>query len=203
MNILTSESIDQISAALAKAQARISTVGKDAKNPHFKSEYATLAAVREAAIPALNECGISVLQFPGYVDGRVTLTTRLLHTGGQWIDSTCSAKSVKDDAQGFGSVVTYLRRYSLAAITGLAQDDDDGESQGRASRRTPRHQPEPEPPAKEEDISPYIAGFCNAETDEHIQAVRKRVRAVFDKLTPAQAEELKAALKDAEKRVVA
>lgn len=202
MNIATSEAIDQISTALAKAQARISTVGKDAKNPHFKSQYATLAAVREAAIPALNDHGISVLQFPGYLDGRVTLTTRLLHTGGQWIDSTCSAKSVKDDAQGFGSVVTYLRRYSLAAITGLAQDDDDGEGQRRANQRPLRHQPEPEKPATEVDISTHLNGFEAAETTAHILAVRKQVRAVFDQLTPEQAEALKVAKESAEARVL-
>ena len=123
----TSESIKQLSAALLKAQRSITFASKDANNPHFKSKYADLPAVIDAIKPALNDAGLVFLQtFSPSEAGFIAVTTRLMHETGEWIEDTATVPLPKSDPQGYGSAATYARRYSLAAITGLYQDDDDG-----------------------------------------------------------------------------
>lgn len=129
----TSESIKQLSAALLKAQRSITFASKDAKNPHFKSTYADLPAVIDAIKPALNDAGIVFLQtFSPSEAGFIAVTTRLIHETGEWIEDTATVPLPKSDPQGYGSAATYARRYSLAAITGLYQDDDDGNAASNA-----------------------------------------------------------------------
>ena len=131
-----SEDIGKLAEALAKAQAEMSAAKKDAKNPFFKSDYATLASCIEAGNTALNKNGLSVTQLPGSDNGFVSVDTRLLHSSGQWIKSSISVKPQKTDPQALGSCLTYLRRYSYSAIIGQATaDDDDGES---AMSRVPK-----------------------------------------------------------------
>jgi hypothetical protein len=123
----TSEQISNIASALVKAQQAITFASKDAINPHLKSKYADLPSVIDAVKVALNSNGISFLQSAGaMVDMHMTLTTRLMHSSGEWLEDTISMPMVKQDPQSYGSALTYARRYSLAAITGLYQDDDDG-----------------------------------------------------------------------------
>lgn len=124
----TSDSIDQIAPAILAAQKLIVNAAKDARNPHFKNTYATLAAVIEAVKEPLNKNGIAIIQGLGEtVNGVLQVTTRLLHTSGQWVESTSSSPLQKSDPQGVGSATTYLRRYSLAALLCITQEDDDGE----------------------------------------------------------------------------
>ena len=122
----TSDKIDLISAALLAAQREVENASKDAKNPHFKNSYASLGSVIEATKAPLNKAGIVVLQTLGDGGDRVHLTTRLLHTSGQWIEDTASSPLPKADPQGVGSATTYLRRYALAAFLCITQEDDDG-----------------------------------------------------------------------------
>lgn len=123
----TSETISAIAPALLQAQKAITFASKDAVNAHFKNSYADLSSVIEAVKSALNDAGVVFLQTPTPSDpGFLALTTRLLHTSGEWIEDIAVCPLGKNDAQGFGSAMTYLRRYSLAAITGVYQDDDDG-----------------------------------------------------------------------------
>src|SRR5688572_27504037 len=93
----TSESINEIATALAKAQGEMSGAVKDAANPFFKSKYADLASVWDACRTPLATNGLAVVQSPEVVDGRVSLETLLLHTSGQWIRNTLTC-SVKDDS---------------------------------------------------------------------------------------------------------
>lgn len=120
-----SENINELATALAKAQGKITGALKDSANPFFKSKYADLASVWEACRDQLAANGLAVVQVNGNDNDRITVTTMLVHGSGQWIRGVCSAKPAKDDAQATGSVITYLRRYGLAAITGVAQVDDD------------------------------------------------------------------------------
>lgn len=145
----TSEHVAEIAAALLKAQKAITFASKDATNPHFKSKYADLPAVIDAIKSALNDNGIVYLQTPTKSDqGYVTLTTRLMHESGQFIEDTASVPLSKNDAQGYGSGLTYLRRYSLAAITGLYQDDDDGNAaSAKPDKKTPPLSPKATPKA--------------------------------------------------------
>lgn len=124
----TSDNITKIAPALLQAQSNITFAGKNARNPHFKNTYADLPAVIDAVKEALNNAGIIFLQTPSpSEDGRLHLTTRLLHESGEWIEDVAVCPLPKADPQGFGSALTYLRRYSLASICGLYQEDDDGE----------------------------------------------------------------------------
>ena len=125
---------------------------KDAKNPHFRSRYASLAAVIDAIIPCLNANGVGVLQLPSIEGSEVRLTTILMHSSGQRLSSTVGAPLGKrQDAQAVGSAITYLRRYSLQSIMGLPVEDDDGNA---ASRRQPRQQQRRQVP---ETAAPTVA----------------------------------------------
>lgn len=130
----TSETIAKLATALLEAQKAITFAAKDAANLFFKSKYADLPTVIDAIKPALNAAGVVFIQTASPSEpGTLSLTTRLIHTSGEWIEDTATAPLVKNDPQGYGSAITYLRRYSLAAITGLYQDDDDDDDDGNAA----------------------------------------------------------------------
>lgn len=137
----TSENLDLIAPAVVRALAEIGNATKDRQNPHFKSTYATLASLIDATKEGLASQGLVIVQSPGWVDGRATVTTRLIHKSGQWMESFAQSPIKNADAQGIGSAITYLRRYSLAAICGITQEDDDG---NQASASKPRAKPVPE-----------------------------------------------------------
>lgn len=140
-----SESIKEIATALAKAQGEIENATKGAVNPHFRSKYADLAEVLNTVRPTLARHGISVMQMPSYEDGMVTVETLIAHESGEWISSSISAPVTKQDAQGVGSAVTYCRRYSLAAMCGIAQEDDDGNSAVGGNGKRTQKQIKPDP----------------------------------------------------------
>jgi len=128
LDIQMSAQVADLFAALAKAQAEIKGALKDSTNPHFKSRYADLASVVEACSGPLAKHGIARLQIPYSAGENIGVTTILGHSSGQWISGRLAVKPMKFDAQGAGSVVTYLRRYALAAMVGVAPEDDDGEA---------------------------------------------------------------------------
>jgi hypothetical protein len=131
-----SEQIDLISAALSKAQNELENADKNAANPHFRSKYADLAEILNTVRPTLSKHGLAVSQHPAFAEGMVHVTTLLSHTSGQWMQSCVSSPIGKADSQGVGSAITYLRRYSLAAVAGVAQEDDDGNA-ASAKPQTP------------------------------------------------------------------
>jgi phage tail tape-measure protein len=124
----TSESINELGAALALAQAEMGHAAKDAVNPHFRSKYANLASIIDACRGALTKNAIAVIQSPAMdrENRTVSVTTRLVHSSGQWVEGELEAEVAKTDPQAIGSAITYLRRYGLAALTSVASDDDDG-----------------------------------------------------------------------------
>ena len=123
----TSESITKIASALVSAQKDFLSAKKTSDNPFFKSKYADLQSVISAVKESLNENGIAFIQSPTESEGDVLkLTTRLLHESGEWIEDTSVCPLVKRDPQAFGSALSYLRRYSLSAMCGIYQADDDG-----------------------------------------------------------------------------
>ena len=147
--------------ALIKAQSEMGSAVKDSKNPHFRSRYASLAAVIDAVIPVLNANGVGVLQLPSIEGSEVRLTTILMHSSGQRLSSTVGAPlGKKQDAQAVGSAITYLRRYSLQSIMGLPVEDDDGNAASRPQRRQPQRRQVPEtaaPTQAEKDWAALIA----------------------------------------------
>lgn len=132
----TSDSIVKIAAALVQAQKTITFALMDKVNPHLKSKYADLPSVIDAIKTSLNDAGIMFMQTPEMMENmHLQLTTRLIHSSGEWIESTMMMPLVKQDPQGYGSALTYARRYSLAAITGLYQDDDDGFAASKTKKK--------------------------------------------------------------------
>lgn len=116
----------ELSAAMAKAFAQIEGAVKGKTNPAFRSKYADLAAVVDAIKPALAEHGLWFRQITHPADGGVCVETVIHHSSGESL--ACGPlflPASKQDAQGFGSAMTYARRYSLMAAFGVPAEDDD------------------------------------------------------------------------------
>lgn len=127
--MLQSESIANLAKALSIVQGKLTHAKKDSANPFFKSKYADLESVWDACRDLLANNGLAVAQFPGTysdLDKTMSLTTVLTHESGEWISQEMSVPMSKVDAQGAGSCISYMRRYSLAAVVGVVQADDDG-----------------------------------------------------------------------------
>lgn len=130
--------MQQIATALVKAQKAFGPALKSSTNPHFKSRYADLAACVEAVIDALNNNGIALLQQTSECADGVIVETMFLHESGESI--SCGKLHVpasKQDPQGYGSALTYARRYSLMAACGIAPEDDDGNAASRRPTASP------------------------------------------------------------------
>ena len=135
----------QLMAALATAQAEIENASKTSANPHFKSRYADLAEVLNTCRPVLAKHHIAIMQSTGFDGATVAVTTVLCHKDGGWVSATANCVPAKTDAQGIGAATTYLRRYSLAAMVAIAQEDDDGNSAQHAGRPAPVTSRKPDP----------------------------------------------------------
>jgi hypothetical protein len=141
----TSDSIGEVGGALAAAQGEMSAAKRDGKNSHYGNRYTTLDSLLDAAKPALSKHGISVIQASGaegvdHKDADIigAVTTRLVHKSGEWIESTLRVPLAdRLTYQEVGKALTYLRRYSLAGLVGIAGEvDDDGETDLNARQRT-------------------------------------------------------------------
>ena len=158
-----SESIKELAAALAKAQGVMKGALKDSANPFFSSRYADLASVVEAIRAAFSANGLSYIQTVEPSDkDEVRVETTLLHSSGEWI--SCGILSLpvsKIDAQGYGSALTYARRYSLSAAVGVAPEDDDGNAASLAK------------PKPTMDCTDHISAFHAAATLDDLQTAFK------------------------------
>ena len=121
-----SDSIKELAIALHKAQVKIKFAKKETSNPFFQSKYADLSSIVDAVKPALNAEGIVFLQGVSGVENGVAVETVLLHVSGEWMSSKLEIPASKHDAQGYGSAITYGRRYGLQAMCGVPTEDDDG-----------------------------------------------------------------------------
>lgn len=132
-----------IATALAKAQANMGKALKANKNDHFRSKYADLGNVMDACLPALNEVGIALIQ-PTGTDERGNFVETILIHGESGEQLSCRVPLIlgKNDMQGFGSAVTYARRYGLMAMAGIAPEDDDGNATAASA---PKGKPAPKP----------------------------------------------------------
>lgn len=119
-----SESIKELCKALICFKIKVEAIRKDAKNPFFKSTYASLGNIIDAIEEPLAESGLAVMQFP---NGEHGLTTIVMHESGEWIESNYTMAPVKNDPQGIGSCITYQKRYALvsALLLNILEKDDD------------------------------------------------------------------------------
>lgn len=130
----TSDALDKIAPALVKAQSELKHAIKDATNPHFKSKYADLSAVIEAVKPALINHGLFFTQHCHPSDDGVMVETVLGHAGGEEKSlGKLYVPANKKDAQGFGSALTYARRYALMTAFGVPAEDDDGNAAAKTA----------------------------------------------------------------------
>jgi hypothetical protein len=143
-----------IAAALVKAQKEFGPALKTSSNPHFKSRYADLAACVEAVVESFNNNGIFLMQPTHECEDGVIVETLFIHESGEVMSSgKLHVPATKRDAQGYGSALTYARRYSLMAACGIAPEDDDGNSASK-----PKPAPKVAPPAMPEKPPAKIAG---------------------------------------------
>jgi len=144
----TSDQINEIAGALAKAQGEMGGAMKDASNPFFKSKYADLASVRDAVQGPFAKHGIAYVQSPSTQGSVVSVITLLAHTSGQWMRGELSCTAKDDSPQAVGSAITYLRRYALQSFAGVTPEDDDGEAaQGRKNGQAQQ-------PARQANVAP-------------------------------------------------
>lgn len=137
-----SNEIAELAKALSKFQEKVKPVSKDATNPFFKSKYATLAGIWSEVKEHLNACGLVIVQGGNGGEGKILLSTMVIHAeSGQWIESELAMASKDNSPQADGSAITYGRRYGLSALLSLMTEDDDdaegAESHSEGGKKTP------------------------------------------------------------------
>ena len=187
--------MEKIAPALVKAQKGFAPALKSSTNPHFKSRYADLAACIEAVIDSLNANGIALIQHTHECESGVTVETIFLHESGETLSAgRLNVPASKQDAQGYGSALTYARRYSLMAACGIAPEDDDG---NKASNHAPK-----KPSMTEKAISDHIAAINASESLESLQSAFKSAWQLAVTGGDIDAQKRFTAAKDAKKKVL-
>lgn len=179
--------MQKVAAALVKAQTAFGPALKTKSNPHLKAKYADLAACVEAVVDALNSNGIMLMQHTHDCDDGVIVETVFLHESGEMISTgRLHVPASKRDPQGYGSSLTYARRYSLMAACGIAPEDDDGNAGSRSTGRKDSGF----------DVTEALNAVQDAKTTEALQKVWQKYGAMA---VAAQDKGGHAALKDAVK----
>lgn len=161
----SSASIKGLAAALAKAQAVMENASKDTANPFFQSKYANLESVVGVIRPAIEQFGLSFIQVCHDWDVGAKVETIILHESGEWLScGVMAAPATKADAQGFGSALTYARRYSLSAAFGVATEDDDGNAAAKAK-----------PPARTAEPAKTAAAYPQDQLESNLATWTKAI----------------------------
>ena len=180
---MQSESIKEITKALAIFQREVTNASKDKTNPHFRNKYATLESYLNEINPKLSECGLAITQ--GLVDKDI-LETKLLHVSGEMLRFSCPLYLDKQNMQGLGSAITYARRYALAAILGMGAEDDDAE----ASVDHSKHQKQPVrvPATKpQENFDNHVKNQVKA-IEKSVETIKMPTPPVFNDPMPTAAD---------------
>lgn len=171
--MITSESINELAAALCKAQAAMRTAPMSGTNPHLRNRYATLNDIIDTARKPLADNGLSYVQMPCNPESIdipfIGLTTRIMHQSGQWVETTVyfpmdgGANKAVSAVQAAGSVLTYMRRYALGAALGIVADED-ADGNAPPAKTQPAKTQAPPPPATNGngnggDIDPLAAAI--------------------------------------------
>ena len=215
-----SEQLNELGAALAKAQAEIRGAPKDSANPFFKSRYADMASVIDASREALTKQGIAIVQSPRTEGAKVIVTTLMLHASGQWIEDDLAVEAKDAGAQSIGSAITYARRYAYQAISGVAPEDDDGNAatkqNGHHDDRRPVDPPKKietpkaaQPPVAFQTFASLIKNLCEAGGKESTKEQRKALAGAaaealgmtFDMLSTQDAATLTKVYEEAERMI--
>ena len=195
-----------IYAALAAAQMQMGKAVKDSANPAFKSKYADLASVMDACMGALNSNGIAVYQPTIDEDGARFVKTILAHTSGETLECRVPLIVQKNDMQGYGSAVTYARRYGLMGMAGIAPEDDDGNAAAKAAPVTEERATKPKPDQSKAigEACAYLAGAADlpdlqarwnnlptaVKADDRVTEAKDTAKAALQSAPPSVAAEL-------------
>lgn len=191
-----SQEINELAAAMAQFQSKIGSVAKDktANIPtkaggSYSYSYADLSSIWDAIRAPLSEAGLSVVQMPEIGDGMVFVSTLIMHTSGQWLQSTIGTRAADATPQAIGSAITYLRRYGLGAMLGVVTDiDNDGQQPPQRpqpprveSRRQSVPVPQSRRQAPERIPSPNREGMIKRINDLTRQAQALKLEVVLKK----------------------
>lgn len=187
----TSENINELASALAKAQGEVKNPSFNRVNPHFKSKYADLGEVLSVTRPVLSKNGISIMQMTEFTEYGIILHTRLVHTSGQWIESTYPVSALGTH-QAMGAALTYAKRQALSAIVGVAgEDDTDGEDTKDVDTKSVKPKPQQPKPANRLDpeksgkaLSDMMADLVTVDSKISLQRWATTWRDVKATLTP-------------------
>lgn len=205
-----STDLGALAKALAAAQGEMQPALKDSTNPDYASTYATLASVIDACRAPLSKHGIAWLQRVSTRPGFVAVTTQLVHESGQWVRDRAELAVTAKNAQAAGSAITYLRRYMLSALVGVACEDDDGAaaSQPAGEEKEQRREARRADGAKAADpkvariAKLWKAAQAKGMTEERFKSWLVEVlgaEKTSDELTPKEVLHLERALRDLEK----
>lgn len=171
--IKMSESVGKIMPAFLKAQKGFSAAVKESNNPYFKSKYADFNSVLDAVTNSLHANDIAFQQHPSSEEGKIGVTTLLLHSSGEWISSEFTMPVPKLSFQEAGQGITYARRYSLQAICGIGAEDDDGNTIKDAEDRRSAKKPKPSVEAGGEQAFRVVSADGKDETVATMEKVEK------------------------------
>ena len=180
---MCSDKITNLAKAMLKVQKQLRPAIKDNYNNFTQSKYATLNSVMEACSEALIDAGIWVTQYPVPIEGDgklLGLVTKLVHAeSGEWQESLLVMPLSKNDPQGYGSALTYARRYGLSSMVGLVTEDDDGNMacQGSGARALNQGNPELQTP-RIADINERKNNFVNNSVQNNIMDNLPRIDGV-------------------------
>jgi hypothetical protein len=189
--------VKQIAEALVKAQKGFSPALKTHTNSHFRNRYADLATCVEAVIDSLNDNQIALMQMTHECPDGVTVETVFVHSSGEMLSAgKLHVPAAKHDPQGYGSALTYARRYSLMAACGIAPEDDDGNAASKPVPKPapkvevkPEPKPEPKPPVVQTNqgvadfaMSMFIEFLPSAKTESELNAFWKENKDAVNKI---------------------
>ena len=180
----------EIASALVRAQKAFGPALKSSSNPHFKSRYADLAACVEAVIDALNDAGIALIQQTHECESGVMVETVFVHESGETLSAgKLHVPATKQDAQGYGSALTYARRYSLMAACGIAPEDDDGNAASKRPAASPQAPNELVTAAREAAMAGRAAfkGFWSSQNPQQRQQLAPHLEALKAAVESAEA----------------
>jgi hypothetical protein len=182
----------EVSAALVKAQKAFGPALKTHTNPAFKSRYADLSACVEAVIDALNSNGIALVQRNIACESGITVETVFVHESGEQLSSgPLHVPASKQDPQGYGSALTYARRYSLMAACGIAPEDDDGNAGSKPANGAAKAQPSKASTDPAEEIRAGVKkGDAKGAAVYLASLTQAKLDAIWTKLEPEIQDEL-------------
>lgn len=179
-----SESIAELAKALSAFHGEVKQPLKDKANPFFKSKYVPLENVVEAITEVSHKHGLSFIQYPINQDNKVGVVTVLMHSSGEYIETEpIFTTPAKNDAQATGSVITYLKRYSLSAVFGITSDEDDDGNSASTIGNTQQQQQKQKQQQSVEKLTDKQYAMVTGKVKELSEKIQQPANVVYKNVT--------------------